>query len=301
MPGDEDAALRQAAFRWLEEQVAVHGEVLSRTQHLLPGFAWRGRRVALVGRSGIWKPAPCRWPLSITTSPQNPYQDVFEDEATLAYAFRKPLPDGREPPDNQRLFEAMRAQVPLAYFHGLAKDRYLAVWPVFVEDADPVRRRFLVRTGDERLLGGLQVREEDLRRRYATAVLRRRLHQQTFRERVLAAYHGQCAVCRLRHPELLEAAHIVPDREPAGEPAVRNGLALCRLHHGAYDRDLLGIRPDLVVAVRRDVLDEEDGPMLRHGLQGVHGQRLSVVPRPQELRPDPERLARRWERFLQAG
>ncbi len=295
-----DAALRQAAFRWLEEQVEVHGEVLEWTAHLLPGFPWQGQRVSLAGPPGIWKPAGCRWPLSIRTSHANPYQDAFEDEETLAYAFRDRRPDGREPPDNRGLLDARRRQVPLVYLHGVAKGRYLVVWPVFVEYADPVRRRFLVRTGDPRLLDGLRVQEEELQRRYAIVPLRLRIHQQTFRERVLAAYRGQCAICRLRHRELLDAAHIVPDVEPGGEPVVRNGLALCRLHHGAYDRDLIGIRPDRVVQVRRDVLDEEDGPMLRHGLQGIHGQEI-LVPRRAADRPDPGRLEIRWRRFLQAG
>ena len=53
-----------------------------------------------------------------------------------------------------------------------------------------------------------------------------------------------------------------------GEPIVPNGLAPCKLHHAASNRPFLGIRPDLVIEVRRDIMDEADGPMLRHGLQG---------------------------------
>ena len=52
----------------------------------------------------------------------------------------------------------------------------------------------------------------------------RRLHQATFRERVLHAYRTSCAICRLRHRELLDAAHILPDGHPRGEPVVPNGL-----------------------------------------------------------------------------
>jgi hypothetical protein len=59
---------------------------------------------------------------------------------------------------------------------------------------------------------------------------------------VLRAYRDCCAVCRLRHEELLDAAHILPDGHPRGEPVVRNGLALCKLHHAAFDRHILGIR-----------------------------------------------------------
>ncbi len=143
--------------------------------------------------------------------------------------------------------------------------------------------------------------EADARRRYVTSLVRRRLHQRSFRERVLRAYRQQCSFCRLRHAELLDAAHIVADREERGEPLVRNGVALCKLHHAAFDALFLTIRPDdHRIVVRQDILAEEDGPMLLHGLQGLHGQRIQR-PRSPELRPDPELLAARWERFQAAG
>ena len=108
--------------------------------------------------------------------------------------------------------------------------------------------------------------EAEIRRRYVTRLVRQRLHQQAFRKRVLDAYREHCAICRLRHQELLEAAHIVADRDPEGEPKVSNGLALCKLHHAAFDCDIIGVRPDYVVEIREDVLEEIDGPMLQHGL-----------------------------------
>jgi putative restriction endonuclease len=62
----------------------------------------------------------------------------------------------------------------------------------------------------------------------------------------------------------------------------------------------LGVRPDGVAEVRRDGLEETDGPMLRHGLQEVHGTRLSL-PRSPALRPSVEGLEKRWERFRGVG
>jgi putative restriction endonuclease len=137
-------------------------------------------------------------------------------------------------------------------------------------------------------------------RRYITAVVNRRLHQASFRERVVAAYKGTCTLCRLHHRELLGAAHIIPDSQPGGDPVVPNGLSLCKIHHAAYDLDILGISPDYVVHVRRDILEEVDGPMLTHGLQGLDRGRL-LLPGRHADRPDPERLDRRFERFLKAG
>jgi putative restriction endonuclease len=142
--------------------------------------------------------------------------------------------------------------------------------------------------------------------------------QRSFRERVLRAYQEQCAVCRLRHQELLEAAHILPDSDPRGEPVVSNGLALCNLHHAAYDSNILGVTPavrksvrpvpaelpipqapELKVEVRLDVLQERDGPMLEWGLQHFHGKDI-YVPHRAELRPNPEFLADRYALFQQA-
>ena len=129
---------------------------------------------------------------------------------------------------------------------------------------------------------------------------RQRLHQGTFRDRVMKAYGEQCAICRLRHVSLLDAAHILPDADPFGEPVVSNGLSLCKLHHAAYDQRILGIRPDLIVVVKPSILEEQDGPMLQHGLIGVHDTKLKV-PRPHDLRPDPERLERRYAEFRETA
>ena len=138
------------------------------------------------------------------------------------------------------------------------------------------------------------------RRRYVTALVSQRLHQQGFRERVLDAYGQQCSLCRLRHDKLLDAAHIIPDGEPGGEPVVENGIALCKLHHAAFDGFFLGIRPDYVIQVRGEILEEHDGPMLLHGLQGLHGNKI-LLPRSARQRPDRHRLEVTYNRYLKSG
>jgi putative restriction endonuclease len=108
-------------------------------------------------------------------------------------------------------------------------------------------------------------------------------------------------VCALRHHQLLDAAHIVADREGAGVAAVANGSVLCKIHYAAYDCHVFGIRPDLVVEIRADLLAEVDGPTLEHGLKGRHGQRLMNLPRVRAERPDPAPLDRRYTVFRTAG
>jgi putative restriction endonuclease len=198
----------------------------------------------------------------------------------------------------------MRRGTPLIYLYGIVPGEYMPIWPVFVVADDPSALTFSVAVDLQETLVVSPAEQAGAvaegRRAYVTRLTQQRLHQQGFRKRVLRAYRERCAVCRLRHTELLDAAHILPDGHPKGAPVVPNGLALCGLHHGAFDRSLLGIRPDLTVEIRADILRESDGPMLVHGLQGFQGVRI-VVPARAELEPNREFLAERYETFRKAG
>ena len=171
---------------------------------------------------------------------------------------------------------------------------FVPVFPVYVVGDDPVRRFVEVAVDESlRFLAGTTASEDQ--RAYAERLTRLRLHQPVFRARVLSAYQRQCAVCRLQHVDLLDAAHILSDSD-GGQPVVTNGLALCKIHHAAYDRGIMGVRRDYVVQVRDDVLLEVDGPMLRHGIQELHGARLQLPARVAE-RPDQDALDRRFAQF----
>lgn len=305
----DDMRVRLAAFRFLEEQQRLAGDdgTLRRCV-LVDGFVHEGHRVPLMGPQGIFKPRVLREiPLSITTvavaeGETRPYDDAFGADGLLRYRYRGTDPRHHE---NAGLRLAMQRRVPLIYFHGIVPGLYAAEWPVYIVGDDPARLTFTVSVDDRRFasLGSEDlpdVGETDMRRRYATRLFQQRLHQRQFRERVVRAYQHHCAVCRLRRDELLEAAHIVPDADPRGVPSVTNGLALCTLHHAAFDRHVIGITPDYIVQVRRDVLDQEDGPMLVHGLQGFHRRRL-FVPRAPAAQPDRRLLEERYQRFQQLG
>lgn len=259
-----------------------------------------------MGPQGIFKPAVIpEIPLNITTAPvvagkDRPYADEMGPDAFLRYRYRGFNPNHHE---NVGLRKAMTRQVPLVYLYGTGRGLYRPEWPVFIVGDDPAALTFTVAMEDPHALRpDLSVETvDDARRSYVTRLARQRLHQLAFRQKVLVAYRRSCAVCRLRHPELLDAAHILPDAHPQGEPVVTNGLAMCKLHHAAFDRHIVGIRSDLVVEVRQDILDEIDGPMLRHGLQDLHGQKLRVVPSRNEQRPNRESLAARYDMFRAAG
>ena len=193
---------------------------------------------------------------------------------------------------------AYALNVPIAYFVATVPGRYKPLYPCYVVADDPAAGRVLVAPG--RMVGPVDERdpvplEAPLERQYAVRETRVRLHQARFRGRVLVAYSSRCAICRLKEMRLLDAAHIIGDVDVTGEPVVKNGLSLCSIHHRAFDQDLVGVSPDYTVHVSRRLLDDEDGPMLDL-LKGFHNS-LIEIPTRRTWRPDPERLAERFERF----
>ncbi|HEX6460133.1 MAG TPA: HNH endonuclease [Thermoleophilaceae bacterium] len=271
---------------------------------LREGFWFRGDRISFGSfQKGIHRPRQMLGPaaLTLTTAARVPgkraaYDDELDaDGRSILYHYRTgPI----DQPDNRALRAAYDAQVPLIYFRGLAPGQYVVVQPVFVTADDPGARAVLLEVGlPVADLQGEGIVSSPNVRAYALREVRQRLHQQRFRLEVLTAYRHRCAICALREPELVQAAHIVDDSDQEGGiAAVVNGLALCAIHHLAYDRNLMGIDPEGVVHIARRLREETDGPMLREGLQGFHGAAILRPGRPSD-QPDPERLALRFERF----
>jgi putative restriction endonuclease len=126
-------------------------------------------------------------------------------------------------------------------------------------------------------------------------------HQASFRDAVLSAYGGRCAISHLPEPRLLDAAHIVMDAdEQLGQPVISNGLPVAKLHHAASDAHLIGIDPDYRIHVSDRLLEIHDSPFLELGLKGIVGQEIQL-PRRSKDRPDRDRLAIRFEQFKRAA
>jgi putative restriction endonuclease len=194
----------------------------------------------------------------------------------------------------------MQQGLPLIWFVGISSGVYQAVYPVWLVAEEPADLQFVVAIDAAQRFVPVGAHLDEEQKRYVERLTKLRLHQPVFRARVLQAYDSTCAMCRLRHVSLLDAAPILPDSHPRGLPVVTNGLALCKIHHAAYDQNIVGVRPDLRVEVRRDILAEIDGPMLLHGLQEMAGVSL-LTPKRQDSRPNPEALAERYEEFRRAG
>ncbi|WP_218884138.1 HNH endonuclease [Allobranchiibius huperziae] len=299
---ERDMRLRHEAMAWLSAR--THDGSMPLSGEDLADFRFDGERLALIDRQrGIRKPAVLDAALSIRTvytppGRPKPYDDLTGLDERLRYKWR-----GTESqhPENVALRRAMDQRLPLIWFFGVGRGQHQPMYPVYLVAEEAAQHQFVVGYEPELASADPDSPVEAALRRYVLQETKVRLHQPVFRATVMRAYGTRCAVCSLRHGELLDAAHIVPDSTEGGIASVTNGLALCRIHHAAYDRRILGIRPDYVVQIRHDLLDEIDGPMLEHGLKGRHDQPLMVLPEIGRERPDRDLLAQTWEHFTSGG
>lgn len=190
---------------------------------------------------------------------------------------------------------------PLIWWQGVQGGGYSALYPIYLVEEERSELQFVVDIDavPQTDLAWPSV-DADIDASYRQRLTRLRLHQRPFRAAVLRAYRTACAVCSFRHSELLDAAHIKEDGA-GGLPVVINGLTLCKMHHAAYDRKILGITPEYEVRINAEILREIDGPMLRHGIQEFHRRPLMVLPDRPRDRPDRSLLEARYEAFRAAG
>ena len=299
----DDQALRIAAFREVRRLADLNGNLTSRD--LAAGFQFDGRRIPLINpQRGIFKPTQMQLLLSIRTVFPKPgtvvryddqrevYQQIDEGGESIDYAFMGEDPNVAE---NRWLREAMENRTAIIYFLGIAPGMYQAMIPSFVVgwDAQALKARVAFNLEGATDFIAPQTQGE---RRYALRQVRQRLHQASFREAVISAYSGRCALSGLREPLLLDAAHIIEDKhEQLGQPVIQNGIPLAKTHHAAFDAHLIGIDPDFRIHVSGQILRQKDGPTLE-ALKRLHENRIYLPSRGKD-RPDQDRLAMRFEQF----
>ncbi len=214
-------------------------------------FEIENQRIFLKGQQGIFKPKELSLPLSITSTLDSPYADHVIGGTKILYDFAPPTREY----ENDGLKRCAEGELPLVYLLQVKRKpnpEYIVFAPAYVVDWDDVGRRFLIdlseqqpavsatHTGSpEQLLIPTVDEVRDFAKTYAVTSVERRLHQAKFRNEVLSAYRERCAVCVLRLRPLLDAAHVVPDRDPKPTVNVTEGLSLCATHHRAFDARLL--------------------------------------------------------------
>ena len=314
MPPDLDTRIRLAAFAHVRQLERERGGVLT-GRDLQQGFEFEGERIALAGGHGIFKPRQMAHLLSIRTGIPEPggrvwYDDqlealrqLFTQSEHIDYSFQGDDPNTSV---NQLLREAYELRLPVLYFLGVGvrPKRYTAP-EVYLENWDPhaLRVRVVFARPDriDEISNHLDAAapENAPERHYALRKCRRRVHQPVFRAALIDAYQHRCAISGLPEERLLDAAHIVPDRDAdLGQPVVANGLLLSKLHHAAFDQNLIGITPDYRLKISAPLRELYDGPMLEL-LKDDDGRRIRL-PRREQDRPDRDRLALRYEQFRAA-
>lgn len=286
--------VRDGIMHELTRMTAESGTV---TREQLTNLAFGDQIWKLVDQSrGIRNPRELAATLTVMSSSDGPYADAELDGNLYRYDYRA----GGHGGDNTKLRKAFELDLPIILLRKIRPKVFVPIYPVYVVK-DVVEKEFFLLALDEsvRFLAN-PASPSEAERRYIARVTRQRLHQPEFRGRVMLAYRTQCAVCHLKHGRLLDAAHIIGDAEDDGAPVVTNGLALCKIHHAAYDAQLLGISADYVVHINQALLDERDGPMLKHGLQEMHGKPLQL-PESRKERPDRDRLETRFRKFQDAS
>jgi putative restriction endonuclease len=246
---EQDILIRMAAFDHVRRLGEVHDHLTA--SELKPGFLFNGERIPLFNpQRGIFKPQQMRFLLSIRTVFPKPggkvwyddqrevHRQIFEGDETTDYAF---MGQDANAPDNRWLREAFENNVPIIYFLGIAPGCYQAILPAFISgwDSATLNARVAFGVPDQEALAPPST---PIERRYALRSVKQRLHQASFREAVIAAYSGRCALSGLPEPLLLDAAHIVADKdEKFGQPIIPNGIPLSKIHHAAFDAHLIGI------------------------------------------------------------
>ena len=304
---DRDTLIRLAALQHVRRLSETHDHLTA--AELNPGFMFEGERIPLVNpQRGIFKPKQMRYLLSIKTVFPKPgakvwyddqrqvHRQIYEGDEAVDYAFMGTNPDAA---DNRWLREAMENRVPVIYFLGVAPGRYKAIVPVFLTgwDSKALTARVVIGNAGDAVY---KLPEDVAERRYALREVKQRLHQASFREAVIAAYNGRCALSGLPESLLLDAAHIIVDsNEKYGQPIVPNGIPLSKIHHAAFDAHLIGIDPDFRIHISERLLSQKDGPLLE-SLKRLHQEKLHLPRRPQD-HPDKARLEMRFGEFQAAA
>ena len=303
-----DAKIIRAAFNKVKELEVLFGDTIPAAE-IRKGFEVDGKNILLENQvKGIFKPRQMeRGVLSIkTTMPRdgisNIYNDQLKDDGYYHYSLQTGDP---RTGSNKCLWQSKELGQPFIYFHAVAPAVYKALWPCFIKDIFPEQGYSVVSVGKympskKNESGFDYALVDEVESRYLVRESNVRLHQASFRHNVLTAYQNKCAITGLPIPKLIEAAHIIPDREVGAKQTVSNGIALSRLHHKAYDSNLLGIDPDFKIHIGKGL----DGVEAQHVIYKYFGEYEGAkikVPTNVLLKPNRDYLSRRYDIFKEAN
>lgn len=165
--------------------------------------------------------------------------------------------------------------------HGAKTDE--EVWLRFHEDWEELAfesERILYELKGESLTEKISEDFRHLGGKEREALIRRRVNQGFFRRMVLASYRYRCTVCALPEVRLLEVSHIVPwSVDPRLRMDPQNGMAMCALHHCAFDAGLMTIDKKYRVVLSSVLSRLSDEPAVVRGFLPYEGERIRLPDR----------------------
>jgi hypothetical protein len=214
------------------------------------------------------------------------YPDDLSEEGVIYHYPATGRPSGRDEAEVQGTKNAMRLDLPIfVILPGVSSKARRSVKLGWVKDFDDDSRQFFVLLGVTSPAYSRAPKSNEPfvleERRTKNSTILARVGQQKFRFQILAQCGPKCAVCDIRHPALLKAAHIRGKRE-RGCDDWRNGIPLCGTHHDAFDAHLFGINP-----LSREILCR---PGIEPGQIGLRENTIAVL----KSRPHHDALAWRW-------
>ena len=141
---------------------------------------------------------------------------------------------------------------------------------------------------------------ENKERRTILSQIARKYRAYDFRRRVLGAYEHHCAACGVQL-DLIDAAHIVPVADAFSTDETTNGVAFCKLHHAAFDRNLISFDEKYRIEVSALEVERLMDANLAGGIKEFkqHLKPAIILPSDKRDYPDPAyikraRLVRNW-------
>lgn len=292
----------QSAFYAVRRLQSIYGDEIP-WREIAKGFGYLGNKVFLASAAnGIFKPKEmAEGLLSIkTTVPKAGHVARYDDgqlgDDVYKYAFEDAA-NGRD--RNHYLYHAYNRQSPFVYFHGVAPGMYQAIWPCFIRRIDEINSYVEVIVGSSNVIGesgGVYTVPNKIEAKYYAVEAKRRGHQAAFSRMIMSTYKEKCALTRLPIRQLIEAAHIIPDCEN-GPQTVTNGIAMSRIHHKAYDSNLLGIDGDYKIHIRDDKRLVESVPFAIACFKELEGKKI-WLPQDKSSRPNPDFLDQRFQFYI---
>lgn len=237
----------------------------------------------------------------LTSKEDSPYDDIM-DRGTEFYYIGEGLPDKgdqEKTPGNKALIEAIQHPIPIYLFVSRnGKWEYQGLADVidyqYISDGKRMVYRFKMRkleiSGPKKIeetqksISKQSEEEPDLeeeRGKYEPS--ERNIRSSVFSQKVKEEYNFKCAFCGARrfspegNPEV-ESAHIYPVEE-GGSDDLRNGIALCKLHHWGFDYGWLSLNDDLEVIVNKESEEEIPSDFL-----DLEGEKINL-PEDSEYKP----------------